>query len=91
MTGWTCPDCGAGQVCSVFEWAAVYNYYAAISEHGRRLANGLAEYGVAVKPNEDAADACKRWAGQSRDGDLLGPRYICASCKTPWSRREVPA
>lgn len=91
MVGWNCPHCGESQVCSVFEFRAVYHYRAAIKDAGRRLINRLSERGVAVRAGEDGVDAAVRWATQGRDAELTGPRYICANCRHPWTNREVPA
>lgn len=87
MTGWNCPECGESQVLSRREWVSVYNYRSAIKERTRRLVSGLESRGVAVRAGEDARDACLRWAKAGN----VGPNYICASCKHPWTAREVPA
>ena len=85
MTGWSCPACGTDAVCSLREWTAVYDYRAALEEAGRRLARQLHGYGVQPRPSEDASDVRRRWA----DGTTDGPRYVCASCVTPYAAEEV--
>jgi hypothetical protein len=87
---WSCPNCEIVAVCSRHEWQRVYNYRAQIKSRARRLANTLTARGFAVRSHEDAADACRRWADQDRDGGIAGPRYICAQCVRAWSNQEVP-
>jgi hypothetical protein len=78
MSLWTCPNCEADQINSIYEYRRVYNYTSTLHEKGGVIADQLIGNGIYRETVEDTSsseddmrketdyEVCKRWLMQDR-------------------------